>query len=259
MPTVEEVTGPHVRTYTPPPEAGAGVCRICHSWTGTRSDGSRFHVCSSCRDTMGSVTHPLRIVVPFSLYVVTEQLHVVLRGYKDERDERARERFRLQVAAIISRFLRDHGSCIRSAAGRDWNTVTIVPSSSDRPGTHPLEVAVRMGRAQRRLYSSLLERTDVELEHRHADEAAYRVVEEVAGRRVLLIDDTFTTGARMQSAASALSLAGADVVAGVVVGRVVRPGFGVEAQTLWEEQRGLRFDFGRCCLGEEEDVAETDV
>jgi predicted phosphoribosyltransferase len=135
-------------------------------------------------------------------------------------------------------------------AGRDWDAITIVPSSGDRPGTHPLEVAVRMSRAQRRLYSSLLERTDVELDRRHADEAAYRVAEEVVGRRVLLIDDTFTTGARVQSAASALSLAGADVVAGVV-GRVVRPGHAAEAQALWEEQRALGFDFGRCCLGEE--------
>jgi chromosome partitioning protein len=34
-----------------------------------------------------------------------------------------------------------------------------------------------------------------------------------AGKRVLLVDDTFTSGARAQSAASALSNAGAEVVA----------------------------------------------
>lgn len=250
MPTVEEVTDPHLGTYTPPPRSGVGVCRICHSWTGTRGDGSRYDICSSCRDTR-RVTRPLSLIVPFSLDVVTGQFHGVLWGYKNSRSESARARLSIQVAAIISRFLRDHGGCIRRVAGREWDTVTIVPSSGDRAGTHPLEMAVRMGRAQRDLYLSLLERTEVELGHRHADESAYRVTQEVEGRRILLIDDTFTTGARLQSAASALSLAGADVVAGVVVGRVVRPDYAPEAQALWEEQRALRFDFGECCLGEE--------
>lgn len=250
MATVEQFTDPHARTYTAPPEAGEGVCRICHSWTGTRNDNTRYDVCSSCQETIRDVTHPLDLVVPFSLDVVTEQLHGVLWGYKNSQSANARERFRMQVAAIIARLLRDHGDCIRREAGRDWDAVTIVPSSGDRAGTHPLEVAVRMARAQQLLYSPLLARTEAELDHRHADESAYRATEDVEGRRILLIDDTFTTGARIQSAASALTLAGADVVAGVVVGRVVRPAYAPEAQALWDERRLIRFDFGRCCLGE---------
>jgi orotate phosphoribosyltransferase len=65
---------------------------------------------------------------------------------------------------------------------------------------------------------------------------------------VLLIDNTFTTGARVQSAASALALAGADVVAAVVLGRFVRPDYSAEARQLWERQRRLGFDFDTCCL-----------
>ena len=252
MPTVEEFTDPHVRTYTPPARAGIGVCRICHSWTGTRGDGTRHEVCSSCQQTASDVTHSLGLIVPFSLDVVTEQLHSVLWGYKNSRSTDARERFGMQIAAILARFLRDHGDCIRLAAGRGWDLVTIVPSSGDRAGTHPLETAVRMARVQRDAYRLLLQRTDVELDHRHADETAFRVLEDVRGHRVLVIDDTFTTGARVQSAASALTLAGADVVAGVVVGRVVRPGYAEEAQRFWDERRGLRFDFDRCCVGHED-------
>lgn len=63
-------------------------------------------------------------------------------------------------------------------------------------------------------------------------------------------DDTFTTGATFQSAASALSLAGADVVAGVVVGRVITvgdPRFPVRDER-WDEQRDVGFSFERCCL-----------
>jgi hypothetical protein len=38
---------------------------------------------------------------------------------------------------------------------------------------------------------------------------------------MLLVDDTMTTGAKLQSAASALNLGGARVVAAVVLGRVI--------------------------------------
>jgi phosphoribosylpyrophosphate synthetase len=129
--------------------------------------------------------------------------------------------------------------------------LTIVPSSGGRAGTHPLEVAVLMARAQRPLYRRLLERTDVEVDHREPNERAYRVVEDGQGQRVLLIDDTFTTGARVQSAASALALAGAEVVAAVVLGRVVRPTYSDEARALWDQQRAIPFDFDRCSLGQE--------
>jgi hypothetical protein len=65
---------------------------------------------------------------------------------------------------------------------------------------------------------------------------------------VLLIDDTFTSGSTFQSAASRLALGGAEVVAGVVIGRVINPGFSAEARELWERQRTIAFDFDVCCL-----------
>jgi hypothetical protein len=65
---------------------------------------------------------------------------------------------------------------------------------------------------------------------------------------VLLVDDTFTSGARGQSAASALQLAGAHVVAMVPVGRYIRPDFSPMTQTFWDDARRTRFDFESCCL-----------
>jgi hypothetical protein len=186
VPTVEEYTDPYVSTYTPPTAAEVGVCELCHGATGTGSDGSRYRLCESCNRTIRQVSRPLMLVVPVSLYVGDEQLHTVLRGYKDSPDPEARARFRLQVAALLARFLRDHGDCIRRAAGRDWDTITIVPSSAGREGTHPLEAAVKMSRTQRRLYAPLLESTGVDVEHREADERAFRALPEADGRRVLL-------------------------------------------------------------------------
>ncbi len=59
------------------------------------------------------------------------------------------------------------------------------------------------------------------------DAGAFAVPAEVSatvrGRRALLLDDTYVSGARAQSAAAALRRAGARSVVIVVVGRVLRP------------------------------------
>lgn len=70
------------------------------------------------------------------------------------------------------------------------------------------------------------------------------------GRRVLLIDDTFTSGAKIQSAASALAIGGATVVAGVVLGRVIDPTNPAypEPAELWKRQSRIPFRFDTCCL-----------
>ncbi len=78
-----------------------------------------------------------------------------------------------------------------------------------------------------------------------ASDEGYRVTQSVCGKSILLIDDTFTTGARLQSAASALQLAGADVVAAVVIGRVINPEF---SGALWERVSKMPFSFETCCL-----------
>ena len=65
---------------------------------------------------------------------------------------------------------------------------------------------------------------------------------------MILVDDTFTSGARIQSAASALALAGANVVAAVTIGRVINPRFNDATAELWADARGTRFDFDVCCL-----------
>ncbi len=66
--------------------------------------------------------------------------------------------------------------------------------------------------------------------------------------RVLVIDDTFTSGSRSQSAASALQLAGASVVAVVPIGRYINPDFNERTGEYWNRQRGVGFDFDACCL-----------
>jgi len=66
----------------------------------------------------------------------------------------------------------------------------------------------------------------------------------------LLVDDTYNTGARLHSAASALQLAGADVVAAVPIGRLLDPGQKEATQRFMARARAAPFSFRECCLEE---------
>ncbi|GAA2486929.1 hypothetical protein GCM10010434_032770 [Winogradskya humida] len=72
--------------------------------------------------------------------------------------------------------------------------------------------------------------------------------------RVLVIDDTWTTGARVQSLAFALKAAGAVKVGAVVLGRHVNPADGVryEHYRLFNERlrKAPEFDESRCSMGD---------
>jgi hypothetical protein len=250
-PTVEEFTEPYLATYTPPPAAAPGVCPICHSATGVRADGRPWSRCWSCSRTLGGVSHPLSLIVPISLYRVGEQLHTVLKDYKRSPSERVREKHLWQVAAILHRFVFNHRTCIVDTAGHGWDTVTIVPSKTQRD-PHPLEQAIMLGEPLRSEYRRLLEPNEPDkIGRAKSSDRGYRTTEDVDGLRLLLVDDTFTSGATFQSVASALTLAGADVVAGVVIGRVIdtsdtegHP----EKLALWQQQRRVPFSFATCCL-----------
>lgn len=198
--------------------------------------------------TIRQVSLPLTLVVPISLYVVRGQLHHVLRSYKDAQVPETRTELRARVAALLYRFLAHHGGCIERAAAGSWDVLTTVPSSHTRSGTHPLEQAIEMAHALRDQHGRLLRLGETELAHNRASDRGFEVTQDVRGKRVLVVDDTFTTGARMQSAASALQLAGATVAAGVVIGRVIDPTFREESQAFWDAASRERFSFERCCL-----------
>jgi adenine/guanine phosphoribosyltransferase-like PRPP-binding protein len=86
--------------------------------------------------------------------------------------------------------------------------------------------------------------------HNVACDTGFVAAPDVRGARILLVDDTFTTGARAQSAASALQLAGARVIAVMPIGRVIDPSHGEHALAYWTRCSRKPFDFGRCCLEE---------
>ncbi len=223
---------------------GAGVCNICHG-----APGTGWERCWSCNDAVGQVSRPIELVVPISLTELPGQLHHVLRSYKlDGYPANVRDKFTLQVSALLARFLSSHGDCISYAAQEDWDCITIVPSSQGRLGVHPLARAMTMFRSLSAKYRSLLAPGPGPAAHNRASDTAYVVTSNVDGLRILLVDDTFTSGARLQSAASTLQLAGATVVAAVPIGRVIKPEFSPESAALLTRAQQKAFDFAICCL-----------
>ena len=247
MATIYEITDGLRSTYRNVPPAGPGVCTICHA-----QPREGFSVCYSCYATLTAVTHPVRRIVPISLTVKTDknQLYHSLVHYKIpclpwEPRARVQQTFRVQLAALFGRFMAQHRACIAGDRG-SWNTIVAVPSTraaSAEP--HPLHQTLAMLRDVAPLLSAPLRASTAAFEKREASDDRYDVVDVVAGRRVLLVDDTMTTGAHLQSAASALTLAGATVVAAVPIARLINEAYSPD---VWKQATRELYDFNACCL-----------
>ena len=122
-----------------------------------------------------------------------------------------------------------HGDCIAKAVGSRWDAVTFVPSVN-RPGRrdHPIaQLADQVISRQRPVWrptvipgpgASQVDRTP------RADGFAVAASdrEPLAGRHVLVVEDTWVSGAKAQSVAVALKDASASVVTVLAIGRWLR-------------------------------------
>ena len=127
---------------------------------------------------------------------------------------------RRAVLALLLAFLKDHGACVwRHAAMPAPDRLAVVPSGCGRPGPHPL-LELAAPRLPLPLWPLAIRPGS---QGRDLDVHRFRAVGTEPGRSVLLLDDTWVSGASAQSAAAALRLAGAGHVAIVVLGRHVNP------------------------------------
>jgi predicted amidophosphoribosyltransferase len=235
MPSVEQLAGPY-ENFMLAPRAGAGVCDTCFNLT----DG--YARCYACTQ---SPQH-LDLVAPISYSVAHEQLHHALAAYKRVNGS-AGQRLALQLAAVLWRYLDAHEQCVARAAGVPaFDRVTTVPSGDpDRDERHPLRwiVSERVGPTRDR-HERLLRRATAPAQPHEFAAGKFVATRPLGGMSVLLIDDTWTTGASAQSAAGALKTVGARTVAAVVIGRHVN-------REWSENDRRLRaisrpFDWSRC-------------
>lgn len=181
-------------------------------------------------------------------------IYEALRCYKAGSDPIQRTWRREALAGMIGQFLAVHGSCINDAG---WDIACIVPSLRARPGRHPLDMvvseAIRAGCPGRGKLPPLLGilwpgPSAGALRSGLAVADAFGVDRRmVEGRRVLLLDDVYTSGAHVQSASAAVRRAGALQVDVVVVGRRIQRWWPDNRAILeWASRAEHRWDPQRC-------------
>nr|MDQ3879347.1 hypothetical protein [Actinomycetota bacterium] len=125
---------------------------------------------------------------------------------------------------------------------------TVPTSSSGRVGDHPLVrlvTGVVVGSGER--YRDLLAASERTLGQREFSAHRFRSVSTLAGEPVLLIDDTWTSGAHAHGAAAALKAAGSGPVAVVAIGRWYHPDDAVN-ERVEHHLRHRRWTWDECML-----------
>jgi hypothetical protein len=186
------------------------VCR------GPASAGRR--TCFACRVVARRLGLPLTPVVPMRLCPLPSPLYTVLLGYKELPVEEARLRFGAIVRTIVASFLRVRGAQLASLVGGSVDVVSVVPSTH-RSGAAPLARVEGLGDAIGVALPGACWVPDLlcraggpggspPVAHMRPLPAAFHLHVPnrhlVSGARVLLVDDTYVSGARSQSAAAAL-------------------------------------------------------
>jgi hypothetical protein len=237
MPSVGELSGPY-ENFMLGPRPGPDVCGVCFNFT---RGYERCYACTQNEDRLAAVA-------PISYSVGLEQLHRALMGYKRLSGDVAR-RLTVELAAVLWRFLAEHEGCVAGAADvSGFDLVTTVPSGErTRESAHPLPHLVgELAGPTRGRHERLLRRSGLEVGPRRFDSGKFEAIRSLDGEPVLLIDDTWTTGASAQSAAAALRNAGAGPVAAVVIGRHLNREWHENDARLRRMARP--FDWGRCAL-----------
>jgi hypothetical protein len=235
MPTVRELSDRYTNFMLNPLPPGSGdVCPICLTFT------NGYPLCYGCS---GQPQHA-GAVLPISYSVHFGQLHTSLRAYK-RGDASVARRLQLELAAVLWRFLELHEACLARHLGIDeFELVTTVPSGSrERDEVQPLRrivgdlVAPTRGRYERLLVRSLEDVAD-----RVVDLRKYEATRELDGENMLLVDDTWTSGASVQIGAGVLRRAGAGAVGALVIGRHVHAEYRNNQERLDSLNRPYRWN-----------------
>ncbi len=169
------------------------------------------------------------------------QHHHNLRTYKGSAPS---TQARWNLLALLLLFLRHHMGCIAAEIGQPTHLMT-VPSTRGRAGVHPLAALIGARLGLPALNAVPNPRYGAEERELHPDWFSVAVPQTDAPVRVLLLEDTWTTGARAQSLAHAVKRSGADSVAIVPLGRHVNPKHGPSRQLL-DAVATATFDISRC-------------
>jgi predicted amidophosphoribosyltransferase len=210
------------------------VCSLCRG--PTRASSRYCWCCSKVCSLLGANPRSMPRVIPVHVFVPGDNWNVSLRRYKDAPVVAARRYFTKLLASELETFLAAHGDCLDEGTG-GFEAWCVVPTS--RPGSratspHPLEsVLAGVGALSR---FDLVRLLPIKPTHHLQPTTGAFVpadLKAVSHRRVLLVDDSWVTGARALSAVVALRSAGAKVAGVLVLGRSVDPTASSFSRSWW--------------------------
>lgn len=232
--------------HTPLP-AGRGVCSVCRG--PVSPSYPRCFPCNQHHEAANGLT--ANVVAPISYAVKREQHAHNLAVYKATPSP---ELVRTRLISLLMVFLADHARCLYRATGATGvDAAAVVPSTRGRTGPHPLQTLVD-GRLGVPLLS-LSVNSGISAASRDFHPQKFTVSGSpgpprlpLHGKTVLLLDDTWTTGSRIQSAAFTLKSAGAARVLAIVLGRHARPEEHPPWRPIIEAAKQRPFDPADCVV-----------
>ncbi len=198
----------------------AVCCALCKTPTPIGYLGTPYEFCLDCRSTF---THVLDGLIPIC-YSLRDGFEGMLWRAKNEPLDAW---LRFPLGSLLWTFMQYHARCIENSYGGPFDLKVTIPShNTTRNGVSHLDEIIS------RVRNFPSEWTREVLVKNHASRAETRrgriitdlftASPEVSGKRILLFDDTYTTGGTMGSAAHALKERGATKVVGLTLGRQLR-------------------------------------
>lgn len=207
---------------------GPGICRVCR---GPALDSDVCPRCQSTEEMLGGSTCDHTFFVAYADGHNPggwSQSAQTMRLYKQTPPTVLCVEHLHELTFVVTWL---HDDCMR-AADRGWDAAAFVPSRTPREGLHPVTgIARNVSRLAADDPASggphEIKRVSLELGpvnvSRVANAARFAVPDKsrdrIEGKRVLLVDDTWTTGTSVQSAAATLKAAGAASVTGLCIAR----------------------------------------
>lgn len=217
-----------------PPLPSDKVCAWCRGLL-----AGRVETCLNCEENAQALDGIVQPIVAVSIYSKPGSLRDWLTFYKDDGETLADPIAGRAVGRIFAQFIERNPEWIASL---ELDGAVVVPSTV-RPPPHPLAVLLQEnGRIPFPILTGL-SRTSEEIGHNRPHANAFRVAPELIGKRILLLDDVYASGARSQSAAYALRSAGVTVAALFVLARRYNPDYSEDSAAVYAAQRGASFSW----------------